>query len=310
VAAPVPVAPVKAAPAAAPAQEAAYGLTGRVLGSYELGPLLAQGHSGMVLRARDQRTGQDVAVKVLWPHLANNPEVVQRLLRAAKTMLSVRHPNLVALYEAGQTGAYTWLAMEYIDGESLTQVIERIGVAGMLDWRHAHRVAVHIGRALHTIHRQHIIHRNLAPQNILLRAADKSAVLSDVVLAKALEGELAQPITRPGEILGDYRYMAPEQVTAGSPVDARVDIYCLGAMLYALLTGRPPLAGDSLPETVTMIRNVEPAPPKKFQMSISDGFEGVVMKMLAKKPQARIQTALELLEELDRVGRFHGVKVP
>jgi hypothetical protein len=286
------------------------GLTGQTLAHYEVGPLLAQGHSGSVFRARDLQNGQEVALKVLWPHLAANPDVVQRLGRSSKIMLSIRHPNIVALYEAGQTGAYCWLAMEYIEGESLTQVIDRIGVAGMLDWRHAYRVAVHIGRALHTIHQQHIIHRNLAPQNVLLRAADKSAVLSDVVLAKALEGTAMEQITRPGEILGDVRYMAPEQVTAGDPVDARADLYCLGAMLYALLTGRPPLEGRSLPDTVNLIRNVEPARPKKFQMSIGDLFEGVVLKMLAKKPQARFQTAQELLQELERVGRFQGIQVP
>jgi serine/threonine protein kinase len=296
----VPVAEVVAA-------EAPSGLTGRVLGHYEVGRILAQGHTGIVFRGRDMDSGNDVALKVLWPFLAGSSEVIQRLERSAKTMMAVRHPNLAALYETGQTGAYVWLAMEYIEGENLTQVIDRIGVAGMLDWRHAFRVAVHIGRALDTIHRQHIIHRNLAPQNVLVRASDKSAVLSDVVLAKALEGALAQQITRPGEILGDYRYMAPEQVGPGDPVDARADIYSLGALLYALLTGRPPLAGDSLPATVNLIRNVEPARPKKFQMSIADRFEGVVLKMLAKKPHARYQNAAELLNELDRVGRYHGL---
>jgi serine/threonine protein kinase len=312
----VPVAPssravplATAAQAPAPESPTPAGLIGQTLAHFQIGALLAQGHSGSVFHARDARTGQEVALKVLWPHLATNADVVQRLRRSSTIMLSIRHPNIVALYEAGQTGAYYWLAMEYIDGESLTQVIDRIGVAGMLDWRYAFRVAVHIGRALDTIHQQHIIHRNLAPQNVLLRASDKTAVLSDVVLAKALEGAQVQQITQPGEILGDVRYMAPEQVTAAAPVDARADLYCLGAMLYALLTGRPPLIGGSLPETVTLIRNVEPARPRKFQMSIGDLFEGVVMKLLAKQPQARFQTAYELLHELERVGRFQGIQV-
>lgn len=286
------------------------GLTGQTLGNYEVGLLIAQGQSGSVFRARNLKTNQDVALKVLWPHLTQKADVVQRLWRSANTMLSIRHPNLVALHEAGQTRAHCWLAMEFIDGECLTRVISRIGVAGMLDWRYAFRVAVQVGRALHTIHHAHIIHRNLTPDHVLIRASDKSAVLSGAVLAKALEGAQVQQITRPGEILGDVQYLAPEQVTAGEPVDARADIYCLGAMLYALLTGRPPLTASSLPETVSLIRTAEPARPKKFQMSISDKFEGVVLKMLAKRPQARFQTAAELLEELERVAKFQGMPLP
>jgi serine/threonine protein kinase len=125
-----------------------------------------------------------------------------------------------------------------------------------------------------------------------------------------LEGTLAETITRPGELVGDVSYMSPER-TKGTlaEVDGRSDIYSLGATLYALLTGRPPFIGDSLTDTVRKIRQAEPEKPKKYQLAIPDQFEGVVLKMLAKRPEERYQTAAELLKELERVAKFQGVKV-
>src|SRR5262249_11433508 len=155
---------------------------------------------------------------------------------------------------AGRTGPYCWMAMEYVDGESLTQVIQRIGVAGMLDWQVAHRVGVHIARGLQYAHDQSVIHRNVMPANILLRHSDKVAKLGDLMLAQALEGTLAQQITKPGELIGDIAYMAPERTRGTADIDGRSDLYGLGATLYALLTGRPPFTADSAPELITKIR--------------------------------------------------------
>jgi serine/threonine-protein kinase len=229
---------------------------------------------------------------------------------AAADLLPLRHPNLVALQAAGKTGAYCWVAMDYVDGESLTQVIQRIGVAGMLDWRHGYRVAVHVGRALEYAHGESIIHRNVTPQNILLRTADKVALLGYLMLAKALEGTLAQQITRPGELVGDVGYMSPERTRGTADVDGRSDLYGLGATVYALVAGRPPFTGGSLPEVITRIRNAEPERPQKYQMSIPAMFQGTILKLLAKPPEDRFQTATELLADLDRVGKFAGVTVP
>jgi serine/threonine-protein kinase len=201
------------------------------------------------------------------------------------------------------------MAMEYVEGESLTQVIHRIGIAGMLDWRNALRVAVHIARALDYAAQHQIIHRNIAPPNILIRSADKTAKLGDLMLAKALEGTLAQPITRPGELVGDIQYMSPERTRGTSDVDGRSDIYGLGATVYALLTGRPPLAGDTLAETIAKIRQAEPEKPKKYQLAIPDLFEGTVLRTLAKRPEDRYQTAADLLVDLERVAKFQGLAV-
>jgi serine/threonine protein kinase len=135
---------------------------------------------------------------------------------------------------------YCWVAMEYIAGENMTEVIDRIGVAGMLDWRYAFKVAVHVARALDYAHGKQIIHRNVAPKNILLETPTKTVKLGDLMLAKTLEGSLAQKITKPGEVVGDVAYMSPERTRGTDDVDGRSDLYGLGATVYALLTGRPP----------------------------------------------------------------------
>jgi serine/threonine protein kinase len=295
-------------PAAGGAEQLAK-LVGQALAHYKVEAVIARGATGTVFRATDAKDGQVVALKVLQPELSSNEEEMQRFVRAMKTVLPLRHPNLVALYGAGKTGPYCWVAMEHVEGESMTQVIERIGVAGMLDWKYGFRVAAHIARALEYAHGQSVIHRNVTPQNILLRTADKTAKLGDLMRAKALEGTLAQQITRPGELVGDVGYMAPERTRGAGEVDGRSDLYGLGATVYALITGRPPFAGGSLPELITKIRNAEPERPKKFQMAIPDLFQGTVLKLLAKRPEERFQSATELLKDLERVGKFAGVSV-
>jgi serine/threonine protein kinase len=283
-------------------------LVGQSLAHYRIDAIVAKGQSGLVFQAHDTREDKMVALKVLWPEFSKNDEEMQRFVRAMKTTLPLRHPNLVAVYGAGKTGSYCWIAMEYVDGESLTQVIQRIGAAGMLDWRNALRVAVHIGRALQFADEHQIMHRNIKPSNILIQSSDKLTKLGDLMLAKALEGTLAEQITRPGELVGDVAYMSPERTRGSSgAVDCRSDIYSLGATVYALLTGRPPFDAGSLPETIMKIRQAEPAKPKKFQLSIPDLFEGTVLKMLAKRPDDRFQTAAALVTELERVAKFQGM---
>jgi serine/threonine protein kinase len=177
----------------------------------------------------------------------------------------------------------------------------------MLDWKYGYRVAVHVARALAYAHGNAIIHRNVTPTNILLRAGDQKVLLGDLMLAKALEGGLAQQVTRPGELVGDVGYMSPERTRGVGEIDGRSDVYGLGATVYALVAGRPPFTGASLTEVILKIRDAEPEKPKKYQMGVPDMFQGVVLKLLAKQPAARFQTAKELLADLDRVGKFSGV---
>ena len=291
------------------AGSSAAALTGQTLSNYHLEAAIAKGASGVVYKAKDTETGQTVALKVLYPEFAKNEEEMQRFIRGMKTALPLRHPNLIALHKAGKTGAFCWMAMDFIEGESMMEVIKRVGIAGMLDWRYGYRIAVHVGRALEYAHGLSIIHRNVTPQNILLRTSDKTVLLGDLMLAKALEGTLAQQITRPGELVGDVGYMSPERTRGTSDVDGRSDLYGLGATVYALIAGRPPFGSGTVLETITRIRTAEPEKPKKYQMAIPDLFQGTVLKLLAKRPEERFQTAKELLVDLERVGKFAGVSV-
>src|SRR5207244_901652 len=144
--------------------------------------------------------------------------------------------------------------------------------------------------------------------NILLRDADKSAVLTDLMLAKALEGTLAEQITVPGTLLGDEAYLAPERTREGVPVDARADLYGLGATLYALVAGRPPFRADTPEELVARVRSAAVVPPTKFQLAIPALFEGMVLRLLAKVPDQRYPTATELLQDLQRVATYAGLR--
>jgi serine/threonine-protein kinase len=294
---------------AAPRVDELSSLSGKTLSHYDIGPVIGTGRSSMVFHATDTKDNRSVAFKVLQPEFSKDEEEMQRFVRAMKTMLPLRHPNLITLYAAGKTGASCWVAMEYIAGENMKQVIARMGVAGRLDWRYGYKVAAHVGRALEHAHGQQIIHRNVTPTNILLQATDKVVKLGDLMLAKALEGALAQQITRPGELLGDVEYMSPERTRGTTDLDGRSDLYALGATVYALLTGRPPFEGKTLVEKVTNIRQSEPEKPTKFQMSIPHRFESVVLKLLAKRSEDRYQTATEMLAELDKIGRISGVSV-
>ncbi len=283
-------------------------LAGTTLAHFEVNMAIGTGRSCMVFNATDTNDNRPVALKVLHPEFMSDEDEVQRFVRAMKTMLPLRHPNLVSLYAAGKTQGYCWVAMEYIAGENMQQVIDRIGVAGMLDWKNAYKAAVHVARALEYAHGQSILHRNVSPTNILLEATCKTAKLGDLTLAKAMEGIMAKQITRPGEIIGDGVYMSPERTRGTTDLDARADLYGLGATIYALLTGRPPFTGATVVEKITRIRQSEPEKPTKFQMSIPTAFEGIVMKLLAKRPEDRFQNASELLKHLTRVGQFSGVQ--
>jgi serine/threonine protein kinase len=276
---------------------------------YEVGPILARGQSGLVFHARDTRQEIPVALKILWPEFAADEEQMQRFVRAMKTALPLRHPNLVSLYGAGKCGPHCWVAMEYVEGESLVQVVQRSGTIGMLDWRNALRVAIHVARALDFAHQQQIIHRNVTPMNILIEAGTKAAKLGDLMLAKALEGVLARQITKPGQLLGTIYYLSPERTYTSTGVDGRSDFYSLGATVYALLTGRPPFEAATPAETVQKIRTAEPVKPKKHQLAIPDLFEGAILRMLAKRPEDRYQKSGEMLAELERVAKFQGMTV-
>ncbi len=282
-------------------------LVGESFHSYRLDHIISSGNSGMVFKATDTEKERVVAVKVLTPDVTGSDEQKERFVRAMKTMMPIRHPNIVRIYNAGKKGPYCWAAMEYVEGESLADVIDKIGVQGMLDWRDVWRVAMHIGGALQEADEHQIIHRNVTPTNLLRRDRDKVCLLGDLMLAKALQGALAKQVTQPGQLVGDVPYMSPERTRVDAEVDGRADMYGLGATCYALLTGRPPFQSDSLPELIRMVRQDEPRKPKEVQMSINEMFQDVVLKMLAKDPADRFDSPSTLLRDLERIGKFNGL---
>jgi serine/threonine protein kinase len=298
-----------AGPAAPAAVVALSALVGQELGEYRLEQVLARGTSGMVFLATDVIQNRPAAVKVLTSEFARDAEQRQRFVRAMKTMLPIRHPNLIELYGAGTHGDCCWLAMEYVEGPNLADVIDEARRSGVSDWRGALRAAIHVGRAIEEGWLQNIVHRNLTPQNILRRRSDGVHKLGDLMLAKALEGELSRSVTIAGRMLGNVCYMSPERTKSEGRLDCRSDIYELGAVTYALLTGAPPHEHKSTVDLVLMVRNTAPAKPRNVDATIPQELENIVLKMLAKSPDERYADPTKMLKDLEAVAADHQVPV-
>jgi len=302
------LAPVEAALPNLPADRL-HELSGKKLSDYQLGNVIAKAHSGIVFQARDSKN-REFAFKVLWPEFSRDDSEVQRFIRAMKTMLPLQHPNIVRLFGAGKTGPYCWLAMEYVEGESLMRVIDRLNTGGQINWKSALRIAIYVARALEYAHSRQIIHRNVTPQNILLGKRPDITKLSDLMFAKAMEGKLAEQITKPGELLGDVRFMSPERTGGVSEdVNERSDIWSLGATTYAVLTGKAPFQAASPIQTILKIRKEDPVRPRSLQPSIPAPLEELILKTLSKNPAGRYQSAREMLTALETFAKSQAVEL-
>ncbi len=278
-------------------------LVGKIMGGYKIESVIRKGTNSVIFKAHDMENDRPAAVKVMLPQFIKDEQHRDRFIRAMKTMLTVKHLHIIELFSAGKAGGLCYAGMEYIEGEDLATLIDRMGVDGILDWQEVWRCAVHITRALHIGYDRQIIHRNVIPTNIIRRTHDKLFKLGDFMLAKALEGSLAKQITQPGQLLGDVHYMPPERTQDDAEVDTRSDIYGLGATCYALLTGRPPAEGQNLIEVLTNVRNQKPEPVSKYQLYVNPVFESIVMKMIEKDPADRYATPRDLLLDLEQVGK-------
>ena len=276
---------------------------------YDIKEVLADARTGLVFRAHDSKSDVDVALKLFRPEVLESQSDRQRFLRSIRTMLPLKHENLVELYAAGRFRGICYTACELVEGESAAGMIQRIGVGGMLDPAHVLRIGMHIARALEFAADHRIVHRNLTPQNILIRNPDRTAKLGDLMFAKALDGTAADQITRAGELIGELAWMSPELAGSGEPVDSRSDLYSLGAVLYALLTGRPPFEGRSPARTLEMILTEPPEKPTKRQLSIPPLLEGVVLHLLEKRPDGRPDSARVLVRDLGRVAKYVDIKL-
>ena len=280
-------------------------LAGQTFGRFEVQAVVAETQSGIVWRARDTHLQTEVALKIFWPERMADPAAVARFERAARTMLPLTHPNLVELYDSGQDEGVCWMASEFVGGENAAQLIHRIGIAGMLDWRQTLKIGLHIARALEFAGQHQIVHRKITPRSILVRRADGVAKLGGLGLARSVDDDSAAKVTRAGEIVGDLGYCSPEQ-SLGLPVDARSDLYNLGAALYALLAGRPPCEGRNFIETLDKIQREPVRLPTHYHLAIPPLLEGVVLRLLAKRPEDRFRDAMALQHDLERIAKYLG----
>jgi hypothetical protein len=298
----VPKRPIRRAAADQPIDLPA--LVGKKFLRYRVESIVARPQSGIIFQAVDPKHERPIALKIFRPGFFQDRQASERFLRAMRTTISLEHENLIRVYGAGRTRGLCFIASEFVGGESVSQMIRRIGVAGMLDWRSALHVAIGVTEALEVAHELNILHRNIGPSNILMRKSDRCVKLGDLMFAKALDDSGDERITRPGEVIGDLRYLSPEQLSGEQPLDARADIYSLGAALYAILTGRPPFEGGTAAEVIRRIVTGTPDPPTKVHLAIPSQFEGLVLRMLSKRPEDRPESARRLRQELARVSRY------
>lgn len=282
------------------------GMVGKCFLHYDLLKVLSEANTGVVFLAQDNKRNEQVALKIFSPEFLSRDKDFERFVRAMKTMLPLKHPNIVRLLHAGKSSGLCYMVSEYIEGDSVADLIERIGVVGMLDWQNTLKTAIDVAEALCFAEQNNIVHRNITPKNILIRESDNRALLGDLMFAKALEGPASKEITVAGELVGALSYMSPEQ-TLGGEIDCRSDIYCLGAALYGMLTGKPPAEGRNAAVIVVKIQTEMPQNASEIQMSVPPLFNDVVMGMLTKAPNGRPESAFKLLEDLKRVAKFQGI---
>jgi tetratricopeptide (TPR) repeat protein len=265
---------------------------GSRVGSYRVIAPLGMGGMGVVYKAEDEATRRLVALKVILPEHARDAASMARLGREARAAAAIAHPNVTALYQAGQHQGAPFLAFEYVAGGTLE---ERIRGRGPLPWREAAERGAEVASGLVAIHAAGLVHRDLKPANVLLDA-NGHAKVGDLGLVRRV-GTGSKGLTDEGTILGTYAYMAPEQAEGASGVDARADLYSLGALLFTLLTGRPPFEGSGI-ATLTRVMRDAPVPVRTLAPETPVALEHLVARLLAKDPAARPSTASVALDEL------------
>ena len=284
-------------------------LAGQSFHHYRLDELVTLGRNSAIFKGVDTKREKPVAVKVLRPQMTQSDEQRERFIRAMKTVLPVRNAHIVSLRNAGKKASYCWAAMDWVEGTSAAKLIESIGIGGTLDWREVYRCGLHIARALVAAAEHGIVHRNITPANILRRDDGCVYMLSDLVFAKALETTEAAQLTKPGDILGELGYLAPERVLDATKLDARSDFFGLGATLYALLTGKSPFPSSSVADWLKATSEETPERPVGSQIGMDERFSDLVMRLIEKDPVDRFETAAEVLADFKRVGTFAGIDV-
>ncbi len=262
------------------------------VGHYDLLEKIAEGGMGAIYRGRDQRNGQIVAIKIMPPHMAANPTLLKRFEQEFKAANKLDHPNIVRALEFGESASTPFLVMEYVDGESLGQKLDR---EQRLSETEAIRIIAQVAQGLHRAHKMNLVHRDVKPDNILL---DKNgtAKLADLGLVKETETDLN--LTKTGRGLGTPHFMAPEQFRNAKNADARCDIYSLGATLYQLVTGVLPFKSSGpLDAWMKKIQN-DLEEPKSIVPTLSDRVNWAILRAMSADPEKRPSSCREFVEDL------------
>jgi serine/threonine-protein kinase len=263
-------------------------------GRYRIVRKLGAGGMADVYLAEDQELGRRVAIKILNGRHANDDQFIERFRREAKNAAALNHPNIVSIYDRGEAEDTYYIAMEFLDGRSLKELIVGHGQAPV-------KVAVEYARqilsALRFAHRHGIVHRDIKPHNVLVDREGRVKV-TDFGIARAGTSQM----TETGSIVGTAQYLSPEQARGGE-VDQRSDLYSLGIVLYELLTGKTPFEGDTPVEIAMKHLSTPPQPPSKLRSDIPRELDMVVLRALAKDPDDRYQSADEMEADLERVSR-------
>ena len=261
---------------------------------HEVEAVLGRGGMGVVYKARHLRLNRPVAVKMMLAGGYAGRSGLLRFLREAEALAGLRHPNIVQVHEVGDLDGLPYFTMEYVEGGSLGQSLAGTPQPA----RQASALVETLAGAVHAAHQGGIVHRDLKPANVLL-TANGTPKITDFGLARRMDGE--HDLTWTGTPIGTPSYMAPEQADGMSrPIGPAVDIYALGAILYELLTGRPPLRAATAAETMLQVISQEPVPPSRLNPNVPRDLETICLKCLHKDPQRRYATAAALAEDLNR----------
>jgi WD40 repeat protein len=265
-----------------------------VLGDYILEEQIAHGGMGVIYRAFQVSLARTVAVKLLLLGRYSSPESISRFHREAQAAAVLRHPNIVSVFEVGECEGQPFLAMEYVEGPSLATVMKQ----GPLSPNRATEYVRSIAEALNYAHTRGVLHRDIKPSNVLVDIFDQVR-LTDFGLAKKLDGSTDMTVT--GQMIGTPNYLSPEQVAGKhAEIGPPSDIYGIGALLYELLTGRPPFMAQSLQDTLLHIRESEAVPPTALNPAVPRDLNTITLKCLEKVPARRYASAGELANDLGR----------
>jgi eukaryotic-like serine/threonine-protein kinase len=234
-----------------------------------------------------------VAIKVLPPELATASSA-ERFLREIRITAGLQHPHILPLLDSGFSGGLCWYAMPHVQGESLRDKL----AGGQMSLKEAMRIAKEVALALGYAHAQGVVHRDIKPENIMLSGG--MAIVMDFGLARALSG--SSTVTAMGMPIGTPAYMSPEQVTGLGEVDARSDLYSLGCVIYEMVAGRPPFLATSAAVVMRMQMQEMPTPPSQVRPDVPAAVDPIIAKAMAKAPEARYQTAADLIEDIEMVG--------